>query len=138
MQDMTRLLFLAPQWVEGIAKKDAAIPYKLGMAAKDGGIGGVTNIMKGNDTIARGITRGMVSMFVLVAGHQHDYPSSADVLRRATSSMPTSVAERSSTRCPCSTRCCMSSSTTTKPSRPHGRPSGRLERTSWGSLAVPH
>lgn len=65
MQDMSRLLFLAPQWVEGIAKKDAAIPYKLAMAAKDGGVGGVANVLKGNDTIARGIARGMVSMFVL-------------------------------------------------------------------------
>lgn len=65
MQDLSRLFLLAPQWVEGIVKKDAGIPYKLGMAAKDGGIGGVVNLMKGNDTMARGITRGLVSMFVL-------------------------------------------------------------------------
>lgn len=65
MQDLSRLFFLAPQWVEGIAKKDAAIPYKLAMAAKEGGLGGVADVLKGNETIARGITRGLVSMFVL-------------------------------------------------------------------------
>lgn len=64
-QSLSRMLFLAPQWVEGIVKKDVAIPYKLGMAAKEGGLGGVVNVLKGNESIARGVTRGLLTMAVL-------------------------------------------------------------------------
>jgi hypothetical protein len=63
-QDLARIMFLAPQWVEGIVKKDLAIPYKAFGSLKDGPQG-MAKLMAGNETAARGIARGMVAMFAL-------------------------------------------------------------------------
>jgi len=63
-QDLLRIPFLAPQWVEGIIKKDIAIPYKLIGSLKDG-IEGPKRLLRGDETSARGITRGLMGMLVL-------------------------------------------------------------------------
>jgi len=62
-QDMCRLLFLAPQWVEGIAKKDLAIPYKIATGLHNGN---ALRILSGrsNETAARAVMRGLGFMFV--------------------------------------------------------------------------
>jgi hypothetical protein len=64
-QDLLRVMFLSPQWAEGILKKDMAIPYKGVTALGNEGPAGLWKLMTGHETIARGIARGMVGMFVL-------------------------------------------------------------------------
>ncbi len=63
-QDLARVMFLSPQWVEGIVKKDISVPYKMVSSLKDGWKG-AARLAKGDDTSARGITRGLISMLVL-------------------------------------------------------------------------
>jgi hypothetical protein len=61
-QDLARMTLLAPQWFEGIVKKDFAIPYKLMTGLHNGK---ALEVLRGQDTIARGITRG--ALFMLAA-----------------------------------------------------------------------
>jgi hypothetical protein len=63
-QDLSRIVFLAPQWVEGIISKDASIPYKA-VTSWGRGPKGFTDLLTGHETMARGIARGMLGMFVL-------------------------------------------------------------------------
>jgi hypothetical protein len=62
--DMSNMVLLAPQWVEGIVKKDLAIPYKIatGLHNKQ-----AVRLLTGRsqETAARSILRGMGAMFVL-------------------------------------------------------------------------
>jgi hypothetical protein len=55
-QDIARLTFLAPQWLEGLVKKEVS-PVRLLTQPK--------KVLSGNDTMLRGIGRGMLGMVVL-------------------------------------------------------------------------
>jgi hypothetical protein len=61
-QDVTRMMFLAPQWAEGLVKKDFAVPYKLMTGMHNGG---AAKMLKGQETLGRGVARGLVGMAVL-------------------------------------------------------------------------
>jgi hypothetical protein len=61
-QDIFRMAFLAPQWAEGLIKKDAAIPYKLLTGVRNGE---AMRMLKGQETLGRGIGRGLLAMAVL-------------------------------------------------------------------------
>lgn len=63
-QDLSRIIFLAPQWMEGLIAKDMAIPYKA-ITSWSEGPRGFKNLMTGHETIARGMAQGLLGMFVL-------------------------------------------------------------------------
>jgi hypothetical protein len=58
-QDVSRMCLLAPQWFEGIVKKDFAIPYKLATGVKNGE---ALKMLKGQESIGRGVARGLLFM----------------------------------------------------------------------------
>lgn len=58
-QDISRMALLAPQWFEGIVKKDFAIPYKLMTGINNGK---ALEMLKGQESIGRGIARGLLFM----------------------------------------------------------------------------
>jgi len=71
MMDLARMTMLAPQWFEGLVKKEMAIPMHMAGMAKD-----VYQhpsklmtprkvLMNGNETAARGIARGLLAMVVM-------------------------------------------------------------------------
>lgn len=55
-QDIARLTFLAPQWLEGLVKKEVS-PIRLLTQPR--------KVLSGNDTMLRGIGRGMLAMVAL-------------------------------------------------------------------------
>ena len=55
-QDIARLTFLAPQWLEGLVKKEVS-PIRLLTQPR--------KVVSGNDTMLRGIGRGMLAMVAL-------------------------------------------------------------------------
>ena len=61
-QDVSRMLVFAPQWAEGLIKKDMAIPYKLMTGVKNGE---ALKLLKGQETIGRAIIRGTMFMAAL-------------------------------------------------------------------------
>jgi hypothetical protein len=66
-QDISRIIFFAPQWSEGIVRRDLAIPYKLATSLRHG-VRGPVEVMRGSETAARAIARGMLGMMVLTQG----------------------------------------------------------------------
>ena len=56
MQDLMRLGFLAPQWLEGLVRKELS-PIRA--------IGSPVRALTGHDTMLRGMARGLLSMIVL-------------------------------------------------------------------------
>lgn len=58
-QDLSRMVFLAPQWAEGLVKKDFAIPYKFVTGINNGG---AKKLLTGQESMGRGIARGMLMM----------------------------------------------------------------------------
>lgn len=77
-QDLSRIIFLSPQWVEGLISKDASIPYKA-ITSLYRGPKGLADLLTGHETQARGIARGLLGMFVLtqvinmITRHQPTY-----------------------------------------------------------------
>ena len=64
-QDLSRIVFLSPQWVEGLISKDVSIPYKLATRLGTGDLKAVKDLMTGHESLARGVARGLLGMFVL-------------------------------------------------------------------------
>lgn len=62
-QDLSRIAFLAPMWVEGLIKKEAAFVSRPVMKGVNMAMGNKTAPL--NDTVMRGIGRGLVASFAL-------------------------------------------------------------------------
>lgn len=61
-QDLSRMVLLAPQWFEGLVKKDFAIPYKFVTGIHNGE---AVKLIRGQESIGRGVVRGMLFMAAL-------------------------------------------------------------------------